>query len=122
MSVEQNLPLLTRETVQDSLLRLMGEAAQAEEELARAQVRHDRAKEALADAEAALLLGKGSVAIDGKNAETRAAQIREATQLERKWLQEAAEEVALARARAEAARQRLSAWKAIARLVAGEVD
>jgi|GEM_PF-6962407 len=122
MSIEPNLPLFTKETVQDSLLRLMAEMAQVEDKLAQAQIWHDRAKEALADAEAALLLGRGPVAIDGKNAEMREAQLRDATQAERRRLQEAAEELVLARARAEIARQKLSAWKAIARLVAGEVD
>lgn len=113
---------LTKDIVQDRLLGTVRSLEEAEERLLKAQAAYDRAKEALADAEAALLLGRGEVQIDGKNAEVRAAQIREATAAERRAVQEASKELALARAQVEVRRQELSTWRAIARLVAGEVD
>lgn len=113
---------VTTEAVQDRLLGTFRSLVEAEERLLKAQAEYDRATEALKDAEAALLLGRGPAQIDGKNAEARAAQMREATAAERKAVQEAGEALAHARAQVEVRRQELSTWRAIARLVAGGED
>ena len=101
------------------LLAILDMLVQAEDWLVKAQVAYDRAREALADAEAALL-GRGEAQIDGKNAEIRAAQMREATAAGRRAVREASEELVLARSQVEVRRQELSTHRAIARLLAGE--
>ena len=77
---------MDRQQVIDRLLKLPQEIEETEVALLDAQVGALAAKETVADREAELLV---SGVIDGKNAETRSAQVRAATEAERLAAREA---------------------------------
>lgn len=87
--------------------------------LAQLQIELAKQKEALADREAALLLGQvEGILIDGKNAEVRAAQIRQATKSEREAVQKIEQNIIRIKAELEREREYTSALKTILRFVA----
>lgn len=106
------------QTIQ-TLMALPAEIWNAEIEWIKAQAEVQRAKEALAIRESQLYLaGK----IDGKNAETREAQLHSETILERGKIAEAEINAMFAKANLNMTMNKLYAYKAIARILGKEAE
>lgn len=107
---------MDKQQIIERLLALPAEIAAAEESVLQANGRVVLAKEALQVKEDSLLLGN---VIDGKNAETRAAQVRSFTQHERETLADAELMLKNAVARLGRARDEFRALQAITELLKG---
>lgn len=102
---------MDRQVVTDRLLELPGEIETAETDVFNAQLIFMEAKDDYAYKEAALYLeGK----IDGKNAEVRAAQLKDFTTLERHAVTTADNQVVLARIKLNRLINEFKAYRAIA--------
>jgi len=100
------------------LMELPGEIEQAENDLIEAQAEVQNAKDDLTNLEGELLL---SGAIDGKNAEQRAVQMRQLTIIERQNLAEAEQSLAGSRAHLNKLQNTFKALRSVVRLISGEV-
>lgn len=107
---------MDKQSIINRLLALPAEIAASEEAVLQANGRLVLAKDALQQKEDSLLLGN---VIDGKNAETRAAQVRSYTQHEREALADAELMLKNASVRLTAQRNELGAMQAIAGLLGG---
>lgn len=107
---------MDKQQIMARLMALPDEIAKAEEAVLHANMRLGTAKEVLQQKEDDLLLGN---VIDGKNAEIRAAQMRQHTQNEREALADAELNLRHAAARLNKAREELRALQAVADLLKG---
>lgn len=107
---------IDRGAVASRLLALPLLIADAEVQLLAAECNRRRADAALQEAEDRLLLAGG---IDGKNAETRAAQLREGTHEERITVEMETDRTARLKARLHALQTEHSSLRSVARLLAG---
>ncbi len=107
---------MDKQFIIDRLIALPTEIATAEEAVLQASGRVVTAKESLQAKEDSLLLGN---VLDGKNAETRAAQARQYTQTEREMLNDAELMVKNASARLNRLRDEFKALRAVADLLKG---
>lgn len=102
---------MDRQMIIDRLTQLPGEIEKAEMDVFDAQLRSTKARDVLANKEAQLYLDG---AIDGKNAEVRAAQLKENTKAEREAIAAADNQVALARINLNRVLNQFKAYRAIA--------
>lgn len=107
---------MDKQSIINRLLALPAEIAAAEEATLQANMKLVTAKEMLQQKEDSLLLGN---AIDGKNAEIRAAQLRQYTEHERESLADAELNLKNAVARLGRARDEFRALQAIVELIKG---
>ncbi|GIO36246.1 hypothetical protein J41TS12_11070 [Paenibacillus antibioticophila] len=107
---------MKKQEIFERLLRLPAEIASAEDAVLEAHGQLVQAKEALQRKEDDVLLGNG---IDGKNAEIRAAQMRQHTELEREDLSEAEMKLKNAAVRLGKLKDELRALQAAASLLQG---
>lgn len=113
--------LLTREQIANRLPQCADELHRAELHLIETANEVAAARSALESMEDALLLGNvPGAAIDGKNAEIRAAQMREHTIAQRADLAYAEQRHRDAAARVRIAQAEVSCWRSVARLMGGE--
>ncbi|UUZ80673.1 hypothetical protein LJK88_38445 [Paenibacillus sp. P26] len=107
---------MDKQSIINRLLASPAEIAAAEEATLQANMKLVTAKEMLQQKEDSLLLGN---AIDGKNAEIRAAQLRQYTEHERESLADAELNLKNAVARLGRARDEFRALQAIVELIKG---
>jgi len=105
---------MDKQSIINRLLALPAEIADAEEAVLLANGRLVAVKESLQAKEDSLLLGN---VIDGKNAETRAAQVRQYTQHERETMSDAELNLKNAAARLGKVRDEFRALRAVAELL-----
>ena len=108
---------MDKQTMIDRLMALPAEIAAAEDSVLQASGRLVLAKEALQAKEDSLLLGN---VLDGKNAETRAAQARQYTQTEREMVADADLLIKNASAKLNQLRDELRALQSVAVLLRGD--
>jgi hypothetical protein len=113
MGGDKEAPMTKQELVQ-RLLELPAQIEKAEEAVLQAHARLIDAKDMLQQKEDDLLLGN---TIDGKNAETRAAQVRKYTAHERETLADAELNLKNAASRLERYHVQLKAFRAVADLI-----
>lgn len=109
---------IDKEWLIEQLLALPEEISMAEESLIFSQVKLTEAKTKLADVEAKFLIE----GIEGKNAEQRAATLRQKTEKERMEVERMEEEVLCRKMNLNRKLNEFSALKAVARLLAKEAD
>ncbi len=107
---------MTKLELIDKLSSLPELIAEQERAVINANLQVLASKSILSEAEDALIL---SGAIDGKNAETRNAQLRAKTASEREGLQKAENEVSIRRAKLSFLNNELAAYRAIAGMLKG---
>ncbi len=113
---------MTRDELIGQLLGFPDEIGEWEAELLRRQSALQDAREALDAREAAILLGTvPGAAINGKNAEQRAAEMRGFTDDERLAVRLAEAEVGACRIALDRRRNGFAACRAVARLLSGDV-
>jgi|GEM_PF-1358433 len=111
---------MTNETRIGRLETLPNEIENAERHVIELAKTVDKARDTLKEKENAIILGEISgMELTGKNAETRAAQMKGFTEVERDQLRQAEEELANYRVRYNRLLNDFSALRAIARILAG---
>jgi len=114
---------MNRVSFRARLQQLPKEIAAAETAVCNAADKVQQAKDILTDLEGSLLLGKiNGLAIDGKNAEQRQAQLREYTKAPREQLQARERELALVRVQLTAVQNEFKSMLALARLLDPEEE
>ena len=116
---------MTRTELAERLLELPGVLLDEEKGVLRAQQALSVCREALTAAENALLLEvreDGSPLVNGKNAETRAAQLWDRTSNERGDVIQAERVLSVAKMHLGHAQAEFAAARSVARLLAGEAD
>lgn len=106
---------MDRQAIIDRLIDLPAEIEAAEKDLFDAQLAVTKARDLLAGKENQLLLDG---AIDGKNAETRAAQLKELTKAERDAIATAENQLALVKMELNLKLNQFKAYRAIAGIIA----
>lgn len=108
---------MDKQYIINRLMALPLEIATAEAEVINAQARVQVAKDSLATTEAELLI---SGKIDGKNAEQRAAQLRQETEAERAVVATTENDMAQLRAQLSRLQNEFRAMRSVARLLSSE--
>lgn len=111
-----------KQQIIERLMALPEEIASAEKALIDAQRAVEVAKSELVDREAALINGKvDDIKIDGKNAEQRQAQLREATKFQRDAVAICEHDLQVAKVRLNSLTNQFRALRSAAMLLSGEV-
>lgn len=109
---------MNKQTIISRLLELPAEIAKAEQAVIEAQITLESAKNILTDAESYLLIGEK---INGKNAEIRAAQLREHTKVEREAVTLAGDTLAQRSVYLRSLQNELKVLQSVALILGGEV-
>lgn len=111
---------MNKQTIISRLLELPVEIAKAEQAVIEAQITLESAKNILTDAESYLLIGENTP-VNGKNAEIRAAQLREYTKAEREAVTLAGDTLAQRSVYLRSLQNELKVLQSVALILGGEV-